>query len=157
MSINGVPIRILLVGEAKDACGLRDLLDTEDSGQFHIGHVPDLDLAAEQGQETSGAAAGMNQEASNAGGSGQPQPAFLAGLFPACFIDVLHGGIADSLLGLDVSRSQGRTHLRVEVRYGAQRDGSLQERVGNFFEAAFADVRRTNKEGLPALTFRTDE
>jgi diguanylate cyclase (GGDEF)-like protein len=48
MSINGVPIRILLVGEAKDACGLRDLLDTEDSGQFHIGHVADLDLAVER-------------------------------------------------------------------------------------------------------------
>ena len=48
VSINGVPIRILLVGEAKDACRLRGLLDTEDSDQFHIGHVPDLDLAAER-------------------------------------------------------------------------------------------------------------
>jgi diguanylate cyclase (GGDEF)-like protein len=48
VSINGVPIRILLVGEAKDACRLRGLLDTEDSGQFHIGHVADLDLAAER-------------------------------------------------------------------------------------------------------------
>ena len=46
MSINGVPIRILLVGEAKDACGLRALLGTEDSGHFHIAHVADLDLAA---------------------------------------------------------------------------------------------------------------
>ena len=46
VSINGVPIRILLVGEAKDACRLRGLLDTEDSDQFHIGHVADLDLAA---------------------------------------------------------------------------------------------------------------
>ncbi len=48
MSINGVPIRILLVGEAKDACRLRGLLDTEDSDQFHIAHVADLDLAAER-------------------------------------------------------------------------------------------------------------
>ena len=48
MSINGAPIRILLVGEAKDACRLRELLDTEDSNQFHIGHVSDLDLAAER-------------------------------------------------------------------------------------------------------------
>ena len=48
MSIHGVPIRILSVGEAKDACGLRELLGTEDSGQFHIGHVEDLDLAAER-------------------------------------------------------------------------------------------------------------
>ena len=46
--MNGVPIRILLVGEAKDACGLRGLLDTEDSHQFHIGHVADLGLAAER-------------------------------------------------------------------------------------------------------------
>ena len=48
MSMNGAPIRILLVGEAKDACGLRGLLDTEDSNQFHIGHVADLELAAER-------------------------------------------------------------------------------------------------------------
>jgi diguanylate cyclase (GGDEF)-like protein len=48
VSINGAPIRILLVGEAKDACRLRELLDTEDSDQFHIGHVSDLDLAAER-------------------------------------------------------------------------------------------------------------
>jgi two-component system cell cycle response regulator len=48
VSMNGVPIRILLVGEAKDACRLRGLLDTEDSAQFHIAHVADLDLAAER-------------------------------------------------------------------------------------------------------------
>jgi diguanylate cyclase (GGDEF)-like protein len=46
--MNGVPIRILLVGEAKDACRLRGLLDTEDSSQFHIAHVTDLELAAER-------------------------------------------------------------------------------------------------------------
>ncbi len=43
-----MPVRILLVGEAKNACWVRGLLDTEDSKQFHIGHVPDLDLAAER-------------------------------------------------------------------------------------------------------------
>jgi len=48
VSMNGVPIRILLVGEAKDACHLRGLLDTEDSAHFHIAHVGDLDLAAER-------------------------------------------------------------------------------------------------------------
>jgi two-component system, cell cycle response regulator len=48
VSINGVPIRILLVGEAKDACRIRGVLDTEDSSQFHIAHVADLDLAAER-------------------------------------------------------------------------------------------------------------
>src|SRR5690349_13522502 len=44
--MNGVPIRILLVGEAKDACRLRGLLDTEESNHFHIAHVADLNLAA---------------------------------------------------------------------------------------------------------------
>jgi two-component system cell cycle response regulator len=48
VSMNGVPIRILLVGEAKDACHLRGVLDTEVSAHFHIAHVPDLDLAAER-------------------------------------------------------------------------------------------------------------
>jgi two-component system cell cycle response regulator len=48
VSINGVPIRILLVGEAKDACRLRGLLDAENSIHFHIAHVADLDLAAER-------------------------------------------------------------------------------------------------------------
>ncbi len=46
--MKSVPIRILLVGEAKDACGLRVLLDTEDSTHFHIAHVANLDLAAER-------------------------------------------------------------------------------------------------------------
>src|SRR5579864_1563830 len=46
--MNGVPIRILLIGEAKDACRLRGLLDTEDSSHFHIAHVADLELAAER-------------------------------------------------------------------------------------------------------------
>lgn len=48
MSMNGVTIRILLVGEAKDACRLRGLLDMEQSSLFHIKHVADLDLAAER-------------------------------------------------------------------------------------------------------------
>ncbi len=48
MSITGVPIRILLIGEAKDACRLRGLLDPEDSTRFHIAHVADLELAAER-------------------------------------------------------------------------------------------------------------
>ena len=48
MSMNGMPIRILMVGEAKDACRLRGLLDTEDSSNFHIAHVADLNLAAER-------------------------------------------------------------------------------------------------------------
>ncbi len=48
MSMNGLPVRILLVGEVMDACRLRELLDTEDSSHFHIAHVADLDLAAER-------------------------------------------------------------------------------------------------------------
>lgn len=48
MSMNEVPVRILLVGEAKDACRLRGLLVTEDSNGFHIAHVTDLALAAER-------------------------------------------------------------------------------------------------------------
>ncbi|HET6142708.1 MAG TPA: diguanylate cyclase response regulator [Candidatus Acidoferrales bacterium] len=46
--MNSFPIRILLVGKAKDACRIRGLLDTKDSGNFHIAHVSDLDLAAER-------------------------------------------------------------------------------------------------------------
>jgi two-component system cell cycle response regulator len=48
VSTNDSPIRILLVGEAKNACRLRSLLDGDDSGHFHIAHVADLDLAAER-------------------------------------------------------------------------------------------------------------
>src|SRR5258708_38283978 len=46
--MNVVPIRILLVGEVKHACRLRGLLGGEDSTQFHIAHVSDLDLAAKR-------------------------------------------------------------------------------------------------------------
>lgn len=48
MSMNSSPIRILLVGETKDACRIRGLLDTQGCGNFHISHVTDLDLAAER-------------------------------------------------------------------------------------------------------------
>jgi two-component system cell cycle response regulator len=46
--MNGASTRILLVGEAGDACQLRGLLDTEDSRHFHIAHVASLELAAER-------------------------------------------------------------------------------------------------------------
>ena len=46
MTTNGVPLRILLVGEARDACGLRGLLGNDDSSHFHIAHVTGLELAA---------------------------------------------------------------------------------------------------------------
>ena len=48
MSTNGVPIRILLVGEAKAACRIRELFDTDVPRSFHITHVAVLDLAAER-------------------------------------------------------------------------------------------------------------
>ena len=48
MSLNGTPIRILVVGEAKDACKLREMLGAEESARFHIAHVADLELAAER-------------------------------------------------------------------------------------------------------------
>jgi two-component system cell cycle response regulator len=48
VSMNGVPVRILMVGEAVDACRLRGLLDTEESSNYHIVHVADLDLAGER-------------------------------------------------------------------------------------------------------------
>lgn len=48
MSTSGGPIRILVVGEAKDACRLRELLDTDDPSQFCIAHVAELDHAAER-------------------------------------------------------------------------------------------------------------
>src|SRR6202049_4420201 len=46
--MNGVPIRILLVGEAKDACRLRGLLDTDNAGDLHVAHVADLELPAQR-------------------------------------------------------------------------------------------------------------
>jgi hypothetical protein len=48
VSLNELPVRILVVGETKDACRLRDLLDTKDSSQFQIAHVANLELAAER-------------------------------------------------------------------------------------------------------------
>lgn len=48
MSLNGMPIRILLVGETRDACQVRGILDEEVSAQFHIAHVANLELAAER-------------------------------------------------------------------------------------------------------------
>jgi two-component system, cell cycle response regulator len=48
VSMNGCPIRILVVGETKDACRIRGLLDTQGCGSFQISHVTDINLAAER-------------------------------------------------------------------------------------------------------------
>ena len=48
MSRGKVPIRILLVGEAREACRIRRLLDRGYSDPLHISHVADLALAAER-------------------------------------------------------------------------------------------------------------
>lgn len=48
MTTNDTPLRILLVGEASDACGLRGLLGNDDSSHFQIAHVAGLELAAER-------------------------------------------------------------------------------------------------------------
>jgi two-component system cell cycle response regulator len=47
VSTNGAPIRILLVGEAREARRLRGLLDSKGSTQFQISHVPAMESAAE--------------------------------------------------------------------------------------------------------------
>jgi two-component system cell cycle response regulator len=48
LTTNDGPLRILLVGEARDACGLRGLLGNDDSSHFQIAHVTGLELAAER-------------------------------------------------------------------------------------------------------------
>ncbi len=48
MTTNGTPLRILLVGEAKQACALRALLGKEDSDGFQIAQVTGLELASER-------------------------------------------------------------------------------------------------------------
>jgi len=48
LTTNDGPLRILLVGEARDACGLRGLLGNDDSSHFQIAHVAGLELAAER-------------------------------------------------------------------------------------------------------------
>ena len=45
---SGAPIRILLVGEAREARRLRGLLESDGSEQFRIAHVPAMELAAER-------------------------------------------------------------------------------------------------------------
>jgi len=50
-------------------------------------------------------------------------------------------------LHLGVSGFQGGTHLLFEVGNGAECNGSLEEGVGDFFDTAFADVRRTAQIG----------
>jgi diguanylate cyclase (GGDEF)-like protein len=48
VSTNGTPIRILLVGEAKEARRLRELLESNGVCPFQIAHVTGLELAAER-------------------------------------------------------------------------------------------------------------
>jgi diguanylate cyclase (GGDEF)-like protein len=46
--MNGLLIRILLLGEAKNACWLRGVLHEEAPSQYHIAHVSEVELAAER-------------------------------------------------------------------------------------------------------------
>src|SRR6266852_152515 len=46
-SMNGEPIRILLVGEAREARRLRELLEPNGSKQFRITHVQGIEPTAE--------------------------------------------------------------------------------------------------------------
>ena len=46
--MNGAPVRILVVGEAKEARRLRGLLDLQHSKQFQMVHAEGLELAAER-------------------------------------------------------------------------------------------------------------
>ena len=48
MTINDVPMRILFVGEARDACCLRTLFNEQGVSQFQIAHVGSVELAAER-------------------------------------------------------------------------------------------------------------
>src|SRR6266478_5842025 len=45
--MNGEPIHILLVSEAREAYRLRELLASNGSSQFRITHVPGIDPAAQ--------------------------------------------------------------------------------------------------------------
>ena len=46
MSMNGEPIRILLIGEAREAVRLQELLESNGSSQFRITQVPGIEPAA---------------------------------------------------------------------------------------------------------------
>ena len=48
MTTNDFPMRILFVGEARDACCLRALFNEPGASQFQIAHVADIELAAER-------------------------------------------------------------------------------------------------------------
>ena len=87
------------------------------------------------------ASVGMDNEADDRGRGRRPQPAFVAGLFPTGFIDVLNRGLLHHLLGLGVSGLQSRAHLLFEIGDFAQGDRHLENGFTNFFNAAFADVR----------------
>lgn len=102
---------------------------------------------AQQHGERREIAASVNDEGGHGLRGGDPQPTTLAGLFPAGFVDVLDGRLANRFEGLFVGRRESVAHLLFHRRDGAQRQGSVEDVGADFFQAAFADVMTAGQIG----------
>src|SRR5207237_9036450 len=79
---------------------------------------------AQQGIQTFRTATSMNDESAGLPGGRRPQPALLAGLFPACLVHLLDRGLAYGGQGLAVRWRQGGDGFLFASADAAPRDGN---------------------------------
>jgi hypothetical protein len=82
----------------------------------------------------------MDGEDDDPSGGGRPEPTLLAVLFPAGLVDMLDGGGGDRGFGLLMDRGQGGTGFLFQVGDRPQSDRRIEELVGDFLNAPFADA-----------------
>lgn len=82
----------------------------------------------------------MNGEDDDPSRRGSPEPTLLAVLFPAGFVDVLDGSGGDGGLGLLMGLCQGGAGFLFQIGDRPQSDRRVEELVGDFLDAAFADA-----------------
>jgi hypothetical protein len=78
---------------------------------------------------------------------GDPQPASLAGLFPAGFVDVLDGGLANRFERLFVGQRESLAHVLFQSGGRVQSNRDAEDVFGDFYEAAFADKMTASEIG----------
>ena len=114
------------------------------------------DRFAQENRQGGEVASCVNHEGDRDLRGSDPEPTALARLLPAGFIDVLDRSRADCFERLLVSRGESFAHLLFESGHRAQRDGDAEDVLGDFFEAAFADVMAAGEIGKSGGESRAD-
>ena len=114
------------------------------------------DNLAQQGLQAGQTTAGMDHEGCHRGRGRQPQPTLLAGLAPTGLVSVFDLGSADGGHCLGMGRGQRLAHLFFQMADAAQRQGHVEDCLGDLLDTATADAMAANQVGQRGGQIRTE-